>query len=97
MPNEGPLYSILSLPSLPSSIIIMFVQSEEKRRGLTPYNSRAASPAAAMAPAPASKRMAALVTWSSPVVELLGPTGVFVGGEMVPMEVMTVGLMIGTV
>jgi len=50
-----------------------------------------------MAPAPASKRMAAPVTWSSPVVEVLGPTGVFAGGEIVPMGVVTVGLTIGTV
>jgi len=44
----------------------------------------AASPAAAMAPKPASYFMAALaVTWIGPVVVAVGPTGVLVGAKVV--------------
>lgn len=44
------------------------------------YKRKAARPAAAIAPTPASMRWAAPVTWRGPlVVALVGPTGVFVG------------------
>lgn len=52
-----------------------------------------------MAPAPASKRLAALVTWREPeLIAVLGPTGVFVG-EVVPMVMGPTGVevTIGTV